>query len=78
MTKNPEIKAKIELDGIRNIIYNALPQNATNRDVLKILFPSLNKTNTYENGVTHIYKPLDDKAEIVTNADWLYRPYNEK
>ena len=35
------IKKKIETEGIRNVIYNALPDNVTNGEILCMLFPNM-------------------------------------
>ena len=39
-----DIKKKIETEGIRNVIYNALPDNVTNGEVLCMLFPNMHYT----------------------------------
>lgn len=52
-----------------------LPDNATNGDVIKALFPSLNNSATYDNGVVRIFNPVDKMADIATNTDWLHRAY---
>lgn len=39
MTKETAaVKAKLEAEGMRNVILNALPQNVTNGDVIKAMF----------------------------------------
>ena len=36
-----------------------LPDNATNMDVIRAVFPSLNNSVTYDNGGVHIFTPFD-------------------
>ena len=33
------VKAKLEAEGMRNVILNALPQNVTNGDIIRLMFP---------------------------------------
>lgn len=40
MTKETTaVKAKLEAEGMRNVILNALPQNVTNGDIIRLMFP---------------------------------------
>ena len=50
---------------------------ATNGDIIKALFPSLDNSATYDDGVVRIFNPSDKVADIATNTDWLYRRYKE-
>lgn len=40
------IKKKIETEGIRNVIFDALPNNVTNGEVLCMLFPNMQRVVT--------------------------------
>ena len=51
--------------------------SATNGDVIRAMFPSLDNSATYDTGVVRIFNPFDKMADIATNTDWLHRAYKE-
>ena len=75
MAKNvqPLVKAKIEVEGMRNIIFNALPQNITNGDVIRIMFPNAEiDANPYSPSVDIF---VDGFLMIRVDRNWWNAPY---
>jgi len=70
-----QMKAKrnLELAGIRNAIWNALPEGTTNRDVFEIMFPDM-----------QFYYDTDDNDQVVLRPfdgmprEWFNAPYKKE
>ena len=72
-----EIKKKIELEGIRNIINNAVSEDITNGDMVKAMFPNC---NVEELGL-YDYSLIDKETEaiiLIAHKWWWNAPYKEK
>ena len=68
-----EIKKKIELESIRNIINNAISEDITNGDVIKIMFPHIEifEPNKYEIAIKQ------DLGWLAFKKEWWNAPYKE-
>ena len=70
------VKAKLEAEGMRNVILNALPQNITNGDLIKTLFPNLEWVEACEDVDFYL---LDGDtpyvAKLNTCRSWWNAPY---
>ena len=54
-----------------------LPENATNGDVIKAVFPNALISDYIVNDMTIIYLQDENESEMVVPEDWWFAPYKE-
>ena len=53
------------------------PDNATNGDLIKAMFPNALRSDYFENDTTIIYLQDENESEMVVPEDWWNAPYQK-
>lgn len=75
-----EVKRKVELEGIRNALLNAIPDGMTNGDVIELLFANVwNETEEFFKETVSWYPILPNGLgdEVHFDKEWWNAPYKE-